>query len=56
MRGKKPVCAVCGQGGFWVGYSLDFGEYRCANHIDTPGRQELDPPALPPRDGDQEWM
>jgi len=30
------VCAVCGQGGYWVGFQPAFGELRCANHVNTP--------------------
>lgn len=25
-------CAVCGQSGYWVGYSAEHGEDRCVNH------------------------
>lgn len=30
-----PACAVCGQGGYWVGYDTSTDSDRCANHIGT---------------------
>ena len=30
---RRPVCAVCGMGGYWVAYSPEHGEDRCANHL-----------------------
>jgi len=32
-RRPTQVCAVCGQGGHWVGYSPEHGEDRCINHL-----------------------
>lgn len=37
-RGRKPVCAVCGMGGYWVAYSPKHGEDRCINHLHTEER------------------
>lgn len=37
-------CTVCGQGGYWVGWSSEHGQYRCVNHLDTP-TPEGDPDA-----------
>jgi len=36
-RRPREVCAVCGQGGYWVGWSGEHGELRCANHVTEPG-------------------
>lgn len=30
------ICAVCGQGGYWVAFSSQFGEARCVNHLQNP--------------------
>lgn len=30
---SEQVCSVCGQGGYWVGYSAEYGEDRCINHL-----------------------
>lgn len=40
--GERQVCAVCGQGGYWVGYSAPHGEDRCINHLhdETPDRED----------------
>ena len=35
---RKPVCAVCGMGGYWVAYSPVHGEDRCVNHLHTQER------------------
>jgi hypothetical protein len=32
-REPKPVCAVCGMGGYWVAYDPQTEEQRCVNHI-----------------------
>lgn len=29
------LCAVCGRGGFWVGYDSKAGEDRCVNHCEA---------------------
>lgn len=34
-RRPKQTCAVCGMGGYWVGYSAEHGEDRCVNHLHT---------------------
>ncbi len=33
MKGERPTCAVCGMGGYWVGYDPTTKEQRCVNHI-----------------------
>ena len=32
-KANEQKCAVCGQGGYWVGYSAEHGEDRCTNHL-----------------------
>jgi len=32
MSERGNGCAVCGESGYWVGFSPRHGEYRCANH------------------------
>lgn len=34
MTTDAAVCAVCGQGGYWVGVVPRLGETRCLNHLD----------------------
>ena len=30
---EQQTCAVCGQGGYWVGWVGELGENRCINHL-----------------------
>lgn len=30
---ERPVCAVCGQGGYWIGWLGEAQGYRCPNHL-----------------------
>jgi hypothetical protein len=43
---ERQVCAVCGQDGYWVGYSYEHGEVRCANHANAPTPLESKPEAF----------
>ena len=33
---SAAVCAICGQGGYWVAWSEPLRGWRCVNHIHTP--------------------
>lgn len=39
---SAQTCAVCGQGGYWVGYDELAREDRCLNHVEMMRTSHLD--------------